>query len=395
MRRSVITCLDRFRITAEEENGRITGLFLEDPGETSLVGRIYTGRVKNIVKNIRAAFVDIGGSQLCYLSLDEWEKHPLGRREDKTLREGDEILVQIEKDALKSKAPAVTTRLTFSGQYLVLMVGKKGIFVSSKLKDSEKRRQFKELLEEPDAFYSLIVRTNGGEAPPEAILRERDILKEQASRILRIWESRVPGTLLYEPEPAFLGEIFNNRQDSLEEVVTDQREVWEAVEQKARQIRAADGTVHVPRLRFYEDSYPLVKLYSLETALDNALKERVWLRSGGFLVIQPTEALVSIDVNTGKFDGRKNLEETFFKTNLEAAEEAARQLRLRNLSGIILVDFINMAEEEHKQELLRAFSAALEKDPVKVSLLGYTRLGLVELTRKKIRKPLHEIWKTS
>ena len=174
-------------------------------------------------------------------------------------------------------------------------------------------------------------------------------------------------------------------------MVTDNRTVYDLLEEKIRALREQNENASLPLLRLYEDSYPLSKLYSLETVISRALSEKVWLKSGGSLVIQPTEALVSIDVNTGKFNGRKKLEETFFRINLEAAREIAVQLKLRNLSGIIIVDFIDMEEEAHKELLLEAFESALKTDPVKTNLLGFTRLNLVELTRKKVRRPLHEL----
>lgn len=397
MRRVIVTNLYGSLLAAEEENGRITGLFLEPEEEKSLVGRIYVGRVSRIVKNIRAAFVEFGQGRMCFYPLEDWEKHPLPGREGRALREGDSLLFQIGKDAVKTKAPMATTCLTFTGQYLVLMAGKTGICFSSKIRDGARKQALKELLsgaaEGAGASFpfGLIVRTNGGTAPEEVLLSELSELAGKASRLLGLWETRTAGTLLYEPEPAFLSEIFNNRTESLSEVVTDDEAVYGLAAKKAAALKARNEACPLPALRLYGDSYPLSKLYSLETALSRALSEKVWLKSGGSLVLQPTEALVSIDVNTGKFDGKKRLEETFFKINLEAAEEIAVQLRLRNLSGIIIVDFIDMEEEAHREQLLKAFAAALADDPVKVNLLGFTRLNLMELTRKKVRKPLHEL----
>lgn len=401
MRRAVITSLEGLRITAEETDGRITGLFPEKPEEASLVGCIYVGRVSHIVKSIRAAFVDIGRDTMCYYPLDEWEKYAVWQKNGVALHEGDEILLQIEKDAVKTKAPTGSGRLSFTGQYLVLMTGKKGLFFSSRIRSEERKSALKKLLEgkmkrisekeAADFSYGIIVRTNGEAAPEDAVLSELTELLSEAKQIFSVWRTRTAGTLLYEPEPAFLSEIFNNRTETLEEAVTDDRAVYDILLRKKEAILAGNQSCHLPNIRFYEDSYPLYKLYSLETALSHALSRKVWLKSGGSLIIEPTEALVSIDVNTGKFDGKKNLEDTFFKTNLEAAAEIAVQLKLRNLSGIIIVDFIDMKEEGHREQLLSYFEAALKKDPVKTTVLGFTRLNLVELTRKKVRKPLHEV----
>ena len=405
MRRSIVTSMGSRRITAEEENGRITGLFLENSEEQALVGRIFAGRVSRIQKNIRAAFVD-GGGFLCYYPLEEWERHPTPGMEGRPLREGDTLLLQIEKEALKTKAPVASSRLTLTGEYLVLMTGKAGLHFSSRITDPERKEALRALLSSAvperscedaavptETEFEMIVRTNGQNAPDEAILAEKDRLEKKMKEILTLWPSRTAGSVLYEPEPAFLGEIFNHRISSLEEIVTDDRAAFRLLTEKKNLMLSENPECRLPQIRYYEDSYPLVKLYGLESVLKKAAQEKVWLKSGGYLVIQPTEALVSIDVNTGKYCGKKQLEETFFRTNLEAAEEIAVQLKLRNLSGIIIVDFIDMADPQHKEQLLEAFRRALEKDPVKTVILGYTRLNLVELTRKKVRRPLHEILK--
>ena len=175
----------------------------------------------------------------------------------------------------------------------------------------------------------------------------------------------------------------------MDEIVTDDPEVFQAVQNYLN----CYGEYEIP-LRFYEDKLlPLSKLYSLESVLERSLQERVWLKSGGFLVIQPTEAFVCIDVNTGKFSGKKEIQETFRKINLEAAKEIAWQLRLRNLSGIILIDFINMENQEDKKELLHTLQAYLNQDPIKGTVVDITPLNIVEVTRKKVRKPLLEEWK--
>jgi len=184
----------------------------------------------------------------------------------------------------------------------------------------------------------------------------------------------------------WLQDIRDSRDDELDEILTDDKDIFEQLKVFVRECCPS----LTDRSRLYCDDYPLSKLYRLETELEQALSERVWLKSGGFLVIQPTEAMTVIDVNTGKYIGKKNAEETFLKLNLEAAKEIAHQIKLRNLSGIIIVDFIDMDEEENRQELMRQLDAFLSEDQIKTTLVDMTKLGLVEITRKKVRKPLCE-----
>lgn len=385
--RMIVTTLRGRRLTAEETNGRITDLFFEDPEADSMVGRIYVGTVKQIRTNIQAAFVELGDGLMAYYPLEDWERFPV---EGVVFREGAQIPVMVTKDAQKTKAPTVTTALTFTGQYLVLTPSKQGLFFSSRLHDPERKQALRALLGEADN-YSLIVRTNAAQASDEAILAERDRLLEEAKRLSSVWKTRTSGSLLRSPEPGYLSEIFGNRLSGLFEVVTDLPDVYNKIEMRLQTLRAENPEADLPSLRLYTDSYPLSKLYNLETVLERALSERIWLKSGGFLVIQPTEALVAIDVNTGKTENRRKKEDTIFRTNLEAAKEIAIQLKLRNLSGIILIDFIDMAEDSHKEAVLQALTQELRKDPVKTTVLGYTKLNLVEMTRKKVRKPLHEM----
>lgn len=383
----IVTTLRERRLTAEETQGRITDLFFEDPEEDSMVGRIYVGTVKQIRTNIQAAFVELGDGLMAYYPLEDWERFPV---EGVAFREGAQIPVMVIKDAQKTKAPTVTTALTFTGQYLVLTPSKRGLFFSSRLNDPERKQELRTLLGETEA-YSLIVRTNAAHASDSAVLEERNRLLEEARQLSSIWKTRTSGCLLRSPEPGYLSEIFGNRLSGLFEVVTDLPDVYNRIETRLQTLRTENPEAALPFLRLYTDSYPLSKLYSLETVLERALSERIWLRSGGFLVIQPTEALVAIDVNTGKTEKHRKKEDTIFQTNLEAAREIAVQLKLRNLSGIILIDFIDMAEEPHKESVLQALKQELYKDPVKTTVLGYTRLNLVEMTRKKVRKPLHEL----
>ena len=235
--------------------------------------------------------------------------------------------------------------------------------------------------------FGVIVRTNAQDAPEERILEELRFLKEQYRQVLAASRFRVSGSLLYEAEPFCRARLRDVYGQDLEAIVTDQPDIYEDL----REYLSRHQPEALPLLRLYQD--PLVsldKVYQLEKALDEALSPRVWLKSGGYLVIEPTEALTVIDVNTGKYAGKKNQQETIKKINLEAARETARQLRLRNLSGIILVDFIDMETAKDQEELLSVLSACCFQDPIKTTVVDMTRLNLVELTRKKVRKPLYE-----
>lgn len=232
----------------------------------------------------------------------------------------------------------------------------------------------------------VIVRTNSRNAAEEELLSELDRLLECLRQVKEKALTRTCFSLIYENQPEYLQVLQNVYEQDLEEIVTDNRELYEQV---ARYLEYYG--MPAEKLRLYEDKLlPLPRLYSLETVLKEALSEKVWLKSGAFLVIQQTEAFVSIDVNTGKYTGKKDMQETFRKINLEAAKEIARQLRLRNLSGMILIDFINLKEQKDKDELLQTLQRYLNQDPVKGNVVDITKLNIVEVTRKKIRKSLAE-----
>ena len=229
------------------------------------------------------------------------------------------------------------------------------------------------------------MRTNAKETTKEVIGGEVLALKQRMDELLAKAENRTCFTLLEGAEPSVILSLRDTYAGSLQSVITDDKICYEEMRRYLDKNQKAD----LEKLQFYQDPLlPLIKLYKLEAALEEALERRVWLKSGGYLVIEPTEALTVVDVNTGKYSGKKNAEDTILK----AAAETARQLCLRNLSGIIIVDFIDMAREEHKQQLLTALEEELKKDPVKTVLVDMTKLGLVEITRKKVRKPLHEVY---
>ena len=344
----------------------------------AVVGDIYLGRVKNLAKNIQAAFIEIGGGQVCYCNLEKGER----------VRPGEEFPVQVTREAVKTKDAVVSRRLSLPGKYVVLTENGGRVAVSGKITAKKRREALQELLRPLcQGEAGFILRTNSEEAGEEEICREAQRLRDRWQRLREQAPFRTCFSRLAAGEPDYLKLMQDLPARELEEIVTDQPDLFQEAASYLEENQPEDRE----KLRLYEDSLlPLPKLYSLETAWERALQKRVWLKSGGYLVIEPTEALTVIDVNTGKYDGRKNREETFFQINREAAREVAFQLRLRNLSGIILVDFIDMEAEEKREALLRELEECLRRDPIKTVLVDITKLNLVEITRKKIRRPLYE-----
>ena len=367
-------------------------LMLEEKGKKSILGNIYVGQVENIAANIQAAFVMIDPDTRCYLPLSD-VKNPVfssGRTGDAPLRPGDMLLVQVSREAMKGKLPAITTNLNFTGKYLVLTTGEKKIGFSKKLIQEEKNKLNKWLEEERAVSpreYGIVVRTNAGEASKEEFLTELSFLKRLYEKTAVYGRSRTCFSCVYETEPFYMNAVRDTYSKHLDEIVTDIPEVFEHIVAYLKEVSHGEEN----KVRLYEDALlPLYKLYRIGIALEEVQKQKVWLKSGGFLVIQQTEAFVSIDVNSGKFTGKKKAEETYRKINLEAAGEIARQLRLRNLSGIILIDFINMENPDHQDELFHVLQKHLRKDSVKAKAVDITPLHILEMTRKKVRRPLSE-----
>ena len=369
--------------------------------EDSILDEIYIGKVQNIVKNISAAFVEIAPGTVCYLPLEDL-KHPVYTKKGTShnIQQGDELLVQVKREGIKTKAPAVTTNLTLHGKYALLTTGSTQISVSSKLSKEEKERLLRVVKDNSSAdngslegmsagecAYGWLLRTNAGGASPEVI--KKDLLRLQAKyeELIKTAQYRTCFSCLLARPSAYLKRLSDLYTKEVDEILTDDRELFEQMTEYFQENQPEDTA----KLRFYEDRLlSMEKLYSLDCHLKEALGERVWLKSGGYLVIQPTEALTVIDVNTGKFTAGKKKEAAFLKLNQEAALEAARQIRLRNLSGIVIIDFINMEETESETQLLRTLDGALRLDPIRTTLVDMTKLSLVEITRMKKERPLHE-----
>lgn len=390
-RKVIITeCMDRL-LTALVEDGKVAELHFSDSDSRKgcRVGEIYVGKVQNILPNIHGAFIEIGDKIQCYYSLEEKTPpiftHKIGK---KPLCIGDELLVQVQKEAVKTKQPVVTGNLNFTGKYVVLTSGNQTIGVSNKLPKA-KRSELLELGEScTDADFGLIFRTNAGTAPFETIRQEIEKLAGQLEQVKAYGNMRTCFSLVHKAPNDCISSLRNVYQEGLTEIVVDAGIQDGELYREAEEFLRSEQPEDLSLLRAYKDSsYPLAKCYNLESIAQDARKERVWMKSGAYLVIQPTEALTVIDVNSGKCL-KKSKE--FSAINLEAAREAVRQIRLRNLSGIIIIDFINMKTAEEKNELMTYLQRELNRDPNPGNVIGMTKLQLVEITRKKIRKTLEE-----
>lgn len=356
----------------------------------SILGNVYRARVSNLSPNINAAFVDIKKGESCYLSMDDYH--------GEKLKVGDLVTVQVVRDKIKTKRYAVTTDISLQGDYAVTTLFAP-VGVSSKITDSARKKELKTLMQnlliaEQDAQFYLaegnvaeierikkltfggIIRTQAEHAEDAAITREIEGQARLLYSIMKKSEYATQYTCLYHTEVEYIKDI--RRMHALQdvEIVTDIPEVTEAISE----------------IPLYTDEYTLTLRYSLASLLEKTLSKRAYLKSGAYLVIEPTEAMTVIDVNSGKSIKGKNAEEQFLKINIEAAKEIARQLRLRNISGIVMIDFINMKEESHNHELMKNLAEYVRTDQVRTTVVDMTKLGLVELTRQKGKRALHEVF---
>lgn len=377
----------RYLATAFYHQKQLLEVSLESLDGQNILGNIYVGRVKDIVKNLNAAFIEIAPGLPCYYDLDD-SNNPLYVKKVNSPRmvQGDEVVVQVVRERSGSKPPKVSTDLNFSGKYLALTSGKRSLGISRKL-DAETKKRLKESIDfTGDSDFGLIIRTNAAHASTKQIKEEYHKLVQEYLTLKQKAIHRTTFSCLKKELPEYLHVIQDMKDDQLDEIITDDKEIYEQVRQYLSQFPQQNYM-----LRLYEDPLlSLNKLYSLEGRLEAALRERVWLKSGGYLIIQPTEALTVIDVNSGKSIAKKKVQEHYLKINLEAAEEIALQLRLRNLSGIIIVDFIDMKSEENNELLLKTLRTCVRADRVPVQIVDMTKLHLVEITRKKIKKSLAE-----
>ena len=389
------------------ENGVLQEIYIERASRLGLVGNIYKGKVARVLPGMQAAFIDIGLERAAFLHAsdiapvnnggidpDNGGADGGGERKipniNELLSEGQMLLVQVIKDPLGTKGARLTTHISIPARFLVYMPGLKHLGVSQKIEGELERERLKSLvheLSEQRHEHGFIVRTAAEGQTHEALLSDMDYLAKSWQEIReRAADTPQPG-LIHEDLRLAMRVMRDLVGTNIEKVRVDSKETFHGVAKFARKFMSgvAQAVEHYPGER------PIFDLYGVEDEIQKALERKVHLKSGGYLIIDQTEAMTTIDINTGAFVGHRNLEETIFKTNLEAAQAIVRQLRLRNLGGIIIIDFIDMQDDEHKRQVMRALEKNLERDNAKNQITDVSKLGLVEMTRKRTRESLEHV----
>lgn len=375
------------------EQGVVQEIFIERSTRRGLVGNIYSGKVSRVLPGMQAAFVDIGLDRAAFLHISDigWSGEPTRELIQGLVREGDSLIVQVVKDPLGSKGARLTTNISISSRYLVFMPGIRNTGVSQKIENDRERARLRNMLND----YVTATGSNGGfiaRTAAEAV--SEDSLRGDMDFLSRLWESILDSSrqtnrqiLLHEDLPLPLRSLRDLVGPATERIRIDSPAFF----QKATEFVQSLIPDILSRLELYTGDRPLFDLYHVEDEIRKSLERKVQLKSGGYLIVDQTEAMTTIDVNTGAFVGHRNLEETIFKTNLEAAQAICRQLRLRNLGGIIIIDFIDMIDEDHKRQVMRALEKCLAHDNAQTQISEVSSLGLVEMTRKRTRESLEHI----
>jgi ribonuclease G len=380
------------------ENGALQEVFIERARRRGLVGNIYKGIVSRVLPGMQAAFVDIGLERAAFLHIsdvanpiDDEAVEGTESEENITrlLHEGQELLVQVIKDPLGSKGARLTMHITVPSRYLVYMPNAENIGISQRIEDEAERQRLRDIVVaargESDGGY--IVRTAAENAGAEAIESDLRFLGRLWASTCERVQSTAAGQAVYEDLPLVLRVLRDIADVDVEKMRIDSRETFQRVEKFVSRF----SPDLLDKLEYYPGERPIFDIYGIDDEIQKALERKVQLKSGGHLVIDQTEAMTTIDVNTGAYVGHRNLEETIFKTNLEAAQAIVRQLRLRNLGGIIIIDFIDMQQEEHKRQVLRALEKHMERDNANCHISEISSLGLVQMTRKRTRESLEHI----
>lgn len=374
------------------ENGVLQEVHIERAQSRGIVGNIYVGKIVRILPGMQAAFVDIGLERTAFLHANDVRSERASGETapvNELLRDGEEVLVQVIKDPMGTKGARLTTQITLAARYLVYLPYSSRIGISQKIEDDEVRERMRE------SVRAVVGEDEGGFILRTMAEAANDVeLQTDVLYLRKIWDdiqlarkSVGNDRLIHEDLPLAIRALRDIAREDTEKIRIDSRETYQKAEEFVSK--------YVPEIRdvieYYPGERPILDLYSVEDEIQRALSRKVPLKSGGYLIIDQTEAMTTIDINTGAYVGKKNQEETLLKTNLEAAQAIARQLRLRNLGGIIIIDFIDMTEEDHRRMLMRSLEKALVRDRSKVQITEMSQLGLVELTRKRTRESLEHV----
>ncbi len=398
------------------EDEVVTDLKIERKTSPTLVGSIFRGKVVRVLPGMQAAFVDIGLDRAAFLYvgdvrtdvaegdsqlfLDDEESNteqeatinddnrvaeemPRALIQD-LLHEGQQLLVQVAKDPLGTKGARITTHISLPGRHLVYMPTLKHLGISRRIEDESERERLRKLVEELKPTGGVIVRTAGEGATAESLKADLEYLERLWKDILKNYEKRKSAGMAYSELDVELRALRDMLGESVQRVIVDEPTVHKKVATFVSQFMPKFKNI----IELYEGDQPLFDLYDVDLEISHSLDRKVWLKSGGYIVIDEAEALVVIDVNTGRFVGKKDLEDTILKTNLEAVKEIAHQLRIRNCGGIIIIDFIDMDREAHREKVLHQLEMELQKDRARTTIVSMSKLGLVEMTRKRIRPSL-------
>lgn len=387
------------------ESGMVQEVHIERRNQFSCVGNVYMGRVSRVLPGMQAAFVDIGLERTAFLHASDIAREDVEadvgleiqtsqkntsleseHRITELLRQGQNILVQVIKDPIGNKGARLTTQISIPSRFLVLLPGANNIGVSMRIEEAQERERLRLLVSEQlqlnteeENDFGFILRTNSEGIEKQALADDMAYLRKVWDSIQQRIASAEPSECVYEDLSLPLRALRDFMHSNVEKVRIDDVAIYGQAEQFAKKFVCG----WLDRLEFYRGHRPIFDTYAVDDEIESALKPNCMLKSGGYLIIEQTEAMSTIDVNTGGFVGYRNLEETVFKTNLEATQAIARQLRLRNLSGIIIIDFIDMQDKQHQEQVLVTLEKALSEDHARTSIHGFSDLGLVEITRKR------------
>lgn len=392
------------------EDGIISEFYIERKRDRDVVGNIYKGKVVRVLPGMQASFVDVAQQKAGFLHVSDYYDFdedlaafvdedaelwpPPSRDKNKkrveiqdAIKEGAEIMVQVAKEPIGTKGSRLTSHISIPGRFLVFMPTVSHIGISRRISSDRKRKRLRKIVEDQrPPGTGFIVRTVSENASEEMIRREIDVLTQQWKDILEKFD-KVNAPYLLNEEPDLLLRVARDLfTPNLDRLVVDDKRAYERVRGYVERFMPE----FVDSVDLYESSVPIFDAFGIEPEVNGALSRRVQLKSGGELVFDKTEALTSIDINTGKFVGSSSLEETIYQTNLEAVDEIVYQLRLRNIGGIIIIDFIDMEKASHREKVYRRLERALEKDRVTTNSLAISDFGLVEMTRKRVRESLHQ-----